>query len=198
MSSRNVIEHVGETAEAGVQDRILDAAARCLAVSTRRPGIAELARQAGVSRPTVYRHFADSDAVFRALWEREIRALLAETPQAGADRESLVTQVVALAESIGNHPTLSSTFVSDPSLVARYILDRLGTGQRVLLEALADAIESVQPGGTIRAGDPDELAAMALLITQSAIQSRRMIAEHLPEKAWRRELTYALNGYLRP
>ena len=194
MSSRNVTE----PAEADVEERILDAAARCLALSTRRPGIAELARQAGVSRPTVYRRFADSDAVFRALWEREIRALLAATPQAAPDRETLVRQVVALAESIGNHPTLATTFVSDPSLVARYILDRLGTGQRVLLDALATAIESIQPGGTIRAGNPDQLAAMVLLIAQSAIQSRRMIAEHLPEKAWRRELTYALNGYLRP
>ena len=194
MSSRNV----AETVEPDAADRILDAAARSMATSTRRPGIAELARQAGVSRPTVYRYFADSDAVFRALWEREIRALLARTPPAGVDREALVKQIVNLADTISTHPTLSTTFVSEPSLVARYILDRLGTGQRVLLETLGDAIEAVQTGGTIRAGNPDELAAMALLITQSAIQSRRMIAEHLSDKAWRRELTYALNGYLSP
>src|SRR5438067_11013970 len=125
MSSRNATG----LAEVDVEDRILDSAARMLQLSAaRKPAIAELARLAGVSRPTVYRRFADSDAVFRALWEREIRALLTATPQTGKDRQSLVGQVVALADSISTHPTLATTFVSEPSLVARYILDRLGTG----------------------------------------------------------------------
>lgn len=190
MSSRNVVEL--ET-----RDRILDAAARFSTASTRRPPIAELARQAGVSRPTVYRHFADSDAVFRALWEREIRRLVGERPRTVTTRTQLVKLVVDLADRISTHETLAPTFVQEPTLVARYILDKLGTGQRLLLDLLGDAIEAVQPGGTIRRGNPDELAAMTLLITQSAIQSRRMIAEHLSDAAWRRELTHALDGYLK-
>jgi AcrR family transcriptional regulator len=192
MSSRNDASAVD-----GVEDRILDAAARSLAASSRHPGIAELARQAGVSRPTVYRRYADSDAVFRALWEREIRRLLDATPRSGQERESLVEQV-ALAEKISTNQALAATLVTDPSLAAHYLFDRLGTGQRVMLETLRAAIGELQAGGTIRAGDPDELAAMVLLIAQSAIASRHMIAEHLPETAWRRELTHALNGYLRP
>jgi AcrR family transcriptional regulator len=191
MSSRNV-------GEAETRDRILDAAARVSAASTRRPPIAELARQAGVSRPTVYRHFADSEAVFRALWEREIRRLVGDRPRSVTTRAELVAMVVELADRISTHETLAPTFVDEPALVARYILDRLGTGQRLLLDLLGDAIEAVQRGGSIRAGDPDELAAMSLLITQSAIQSRRMIAEHLSDAAWHRELAHALDGYLEP
>ena len=178
--------------------RILDAAARSLAVSDRRPGIAEIARLAGISRPTVYRHFGDESAVFRAVWEREIRRLLAQVPRSGDDRAALVAQLVELAERISTHETLARTFVTEPSLVARYILDRLGTGQRVLLDALRDAIVVIQRGGSIRRENADELAAMTLLIAQSAIQSRRMMADQLPGPAWRRELEFALDRYLAP
>lgn len=194
MSSRNVVEQNRVDAST----RILDAAAHALASSERRPGIAELARRAGMSRPTVYRHFVDESAVFRALWEREIRVLLAATPRRGDDRAALVRQIVKLAERISTHETLSRTFVTEPSLVAPYILDHLGAGQWVLLESLRTAIAEVQAGGTIRRGRPGELAAMTLLIAQSATQSRRMIAGQLPGAAWRRELERALNGYLAP
>jgi AcrR family transcriptional regulator len=190
MSSRNI--------ELDVRDRILDAAARFSSASSRRPPIAELARQAGVSRPTVYRHFGDSEAIFRALWAREIRRLAGDRPGQVGNRTQLVELVVDLADKISTHETLAPTFAAEPELVARYILDRLGTGQRLLLEQLIDAIETVQVGGTVRRGKPRELAAMTLLIAQSAIQSRHMIAEHLPDAAWRRELTRALDGYLKP
>lgn len=192
MSSRNATIE----AEPDVDDRILDAAARLLQLSTRKPPIAELARQAGVSRPTVYRRYADSEAVIRALWEREIARLLDETPRRAGGRAALVTQVVDLADRISTHETLGRMFSADQPLIARYIVDRLGGGQRVLLGVLREAIATGQAGGTVRKGRPDELAAMTLLIAQSAIQSRRMIAEFLPTKAWRRELARAIDGYL--
>lgn len=194
MSSRNATIE----AEPDVDDRILDAAARLLQLSTRRPPIAELARQAGVSRPTVYRRYADSEAVIRALWEREIGRLLAETPRRTDDRVALVAQVVELADRISTNETLGRTFSADQPLIARYIVDRLGGGQRALLGVLRDAITAAQLGGTVRKGRPDELAAMTLLIAQSAIQSRRMIAEFLPTTSWRRELARAIDGYLAP
>ena len=190
MSSRNN--------EVDVRDRILDAAARFSTASTRRPPIAELARQAGVSRPTVYRHFGDSEAVFRALWEREIRRLAGGRPAQIETRSQLVELVVDLADKISTHESLAASFAAEPELVARYILARLGTGQRLLLDQLIEAITATQRDGTVRRGKPRELAAMTLLIAQSAIQSRQMIAEHLPESAWRRELARALDGYLKP
>ncbi|MBN9620615.1 MAG: TetR/AcrR family transcriptional regulator [Actinobacteria bacterium] len=187
MSSSNV----------AVDDRILDAAARCLQLTGRAP-IAEVARQSGVSRPTVYRRFADSDAVVRALWERELGRLVDATPRRGDDRAALVSQIVRIADRISTHETLISTFVSDRGLIAEYIVDRLGGGQRALLELLRGAIVDAQRAGTVRRGRPDELAAMVLLIAQSAIQSRQMIADYLSATAWRRELTRAIDGYLAP
>ncbi len=178
-------------------ERILDAAAQCLQRNGRVP-ISELARQAGVSRPTVYRRFEDGDAVLRALWQREIERLLAGMRRDVTDRRALVAQAVQLAEQISTHDVLAPTFHSDPGLMTHYIVDHLGAGQRALLQVMRDAIARLQPGGTVRRGKADELAAMTLLIAQSAIQSRRMIADHLPDAAWRRELTRALDGYLKP
>jgi AcrR family transcriptional regulator len=202
MSSSNVETRSAELApeaRSDIVDRILDAAERTLQLAhARRPAVAEIARQVGVSRPTIYRYFTDIDAVIRALWDREIRRVLATVPRAGNDRGALVRQVVELADRISTHQTLSRTFSTEAPLIAHYIVDRLGTGQLVLLQTLADAIRAIQPAGTIRPGDPDELAAMTLLVAQSAVQSRSMIAAHLPGDAWRRELTHALNGYLQP
>jgi AcrR family transcriptional regulator len=198
MSSRNAAA-VDRTDDSEITDRILDAAARYLRLSgSRRPPMAELARQAGVSRPTVYRRFADSEAVMRALWERELDRLVAATPRRTDGRDSLVKQVVELADRISTHESLASTFTAEPGFIAHYIVDRLGAGQRALLGMLRNAITQAQGDGSVRKGRPTELAAMTLLIAQSAIQSRAMIAEELPERAWRRELTRALDGYLRP
>lgn len=194
MSSRNA-----DILTPDIDDRILDAAARLVQLTgNRRPPIAELARQSGVSRPTVYRRYADGDAVIRALWEREIGRLLAATPRHADDRAALVAQAVELAERISTHETLGRMFVSDQPFIARYIVGRLGGGQRALLHVLRDAISAAQAGGTVRPGRPDELAAMTLLIAQSAIQSRHMIAEFLSAAAWRRELARAIDGYLKP
>jgi AcrR family transcriptional regulator len=182
-----------------VEDRILDAAARLVRLAPGRPApIAELARQAGVSRPTVYRRFADGDAVVRALWQREVGRLLDATPRTGDTREALVAQMVELAERISTHEVLAPTFHTDQALIARYIVEYLGAAQRALLHAMEEEIATVQQGGTVRPGAPRELAAMTLLIAQSAIQSRTMIAEYLPDASWRRELARALDGYLKP
>jgi len=182
-----------------VEERILDAAARLARIAPGRPApIAELARQAGVSRPTVYRRFADGDAVVRALWQREVGRLLEATPRTGDTPAALVEQVVELAERISTHEVLAPTFHTDQALIARYIVDYLGAAQRALLHVLEEEIAIVQRGKTVRPGAPRELAAMTLLIAQSAIQSRTMIAEYLPDASWRRELARALDGYLKP
>ena len=195
MSNRNDVLD----GQVDVEDRILDAAARYLQLAgSRRPPIAELARQAGVSRPTVYRRFPDSEAVIRALWVREIGRLLDEFSQPAEDRAALVANAVELADRISTHATLAPTFTAEQGFIAHYIVDRLGAGQRALLQMVREAIARAQVGGTVRAGNPNELAAMTLLIAQSAIQSRGMIAEHLPEASWRRELARALDGYLKP
>ena len=48
----------------------------------------------------------------------------------------------------------------------------------------------------MRSGDPRQLAAMVLLITQSTIQSAQIVRPILNAETLATELAYALNGYL--
>ena len=194
MSSRNV------RSANPTRERILDAAAHYSRAMHRQPAIAELARHAGVSRPTVYRYFTDGDALFRALWEREIGVILDAHSFDFTTLDDLVARIVQIADEISRHellaPTLHPTQTADSALVAHYIVDRFGTSQRLVFDRLRTAIEDGQAAGGVRRGQADELTAMVMLIVQSAVQSRAMIAEFLDDRAWARELGQAIRGYL--
>jgi hypothetical protein len=79
-----------------------------------------------------------------------------------------------------------------------YITERLGTSQQIIIDALAHALKLAQEEGSVRPGEPRQLAAMCLLITQSAIKSGQIVAPILDIRALDAELTHCLNGYLRP
>ncbi|KJS58692.1 TetR/AcrR family transcriptional regulator [Streptomyces rubellomurinus] len=200
MSSSNAEPGSSEPQPRSTDDAILDAAAELIVhLGVRRTQLAEIARRAGVSRPTVYRRWPDVGAVIGALLTREILATLEGVDLAVHDREAFVERVVEVAVRLRDHPVLGVLLRSDDSdLLLRYVVERLGTSQRGLLEALRAGIEQGQAHGSVRAGEPIELAAMVLLIAQSTVQSHRMVASLLPEAAWRRELARALNGYLAP
>ncbi|MDH6135734.1 AcrR family transcriptional regulator [Kitasatospora sp. MAA4] len=198
MSSSHAVQ-ADPAAARSVDDAILDAAAELVVhAGLRRTQLAEIARRAGVSRPTVYRRWPDVRAVIGALLTREIHATQAQVVRAGDDRESVVAWVVEVAIRVRDHAVLGALLRSDADVLLEYVVERLGTSQRGLLDALREAVELGQRHGSIRPGEPTELATMVLLIAQSTVQSHRMVAQLLPEAAWRRELATALNGYLTP
>ena len=91
-----------------------------------------------------------------------------------------------------------SVLRSAPDLAMVYIAERLGTSQQILLDAVAAEIKLAQDEGSVRPGDPRQLAAMCLLIAQSTIQSGQIVAPILDADALAVELAHALNGYLKP
>ncbi|MER5635423.1 TetR/AcrR family transcriptional regulator [Kitasatospora sp. NPDC002227] len=187
------------TTERNTDDAILDAAADLIVqLGVQRAQLSEIARRAGVSRPTVYRRWPDVRAVIGALLTREIRAVQADVPPIGGDRASVVAWILEIAVRLRDHPVLGALLHSDADTLHEYVVERLGTSQRGLIDALAEGIVLGQHHGSIRPGEPAQLAAMVLLIAQSTVQSHRMVAHLLPEPAWRRELATALNGYLAP
>lgn len=182
-----------------VESRILDAAAACvLANGVERMTLTDIARRARVSRPTIYRRWPDIRHVVADLLTARIAGVLDEVPTGGVGREAMVKRIVAVAERLRGDEVVMSVLHNAPNMAIVYITERLGTSQQILIDALAHAIKLAQDEGSVRAGDPRQLAAMCLLITQSAIQSAQMVAPILDADALAVELAHSLNGYLRP
>ena len=180
-------------------DRILDAAASCvLAYGVDRVTLAEIARRAGVSRPTIYRRWPDTRALLAALLTTRIVGVLRDVPSRGRGREALVERIVGVAERLRHDEVVMSVFHTAPELAMVYIAERLGTSQQILIEAVSAELTRAQRDGSVRAGDPRQLAAMCLLITQSTIQSAQIVAPILDADALAVELAHSLNGYLKP
>ncbi len=182
-----------------IGDRILDAAASCvLAYGVDRVTLAEIARRAGVSRPTVYRRWPDTRAVLASLLTARIVGVLRDIPSRSGGRDALVERIVAVAERLRHDEVVMSVFHSAPELAMVYIAERLGTSQQILIGAVAAELQAAQGDGSVRAGDPRQLAAMCLLITQSTIQSAQIVEPILNADALAVELAHSLNGYLKP
>ncbi|VEG56433.1 TetR family transcriptional regulator [Mycolicibacterium aurum] len=184
--------------DASVDQRILDAAAACiLAYGVERTTMTEIARRARVSRPTIYRRWPDIRWVIAELLTIRIAGVLQAIPHSGDGREDLVRRVVAIAEHLRGDEIVMSVIFNAPTLAMVYITNRLGTSQQMLVDALAEAIKTGQEEGSVREGDPLEMATMCLLITQSTIQSVQMVEKILDSQALSRELAISLNGYLK-
>jgi AcrR family transcriptional regulator len=179
---------------------ILDAARACVEeFGVRRTTLTEVARRAGVSRPTVYRRWPDTGSLVAELLVRELRAIVADTmPTTGDARTRLVEGVVAGAATIRSNPLFGKIFRTDTDLMLTYVFGRLGRNQRALIELFSAGIREGHRDGTIRAGDPAQMATMLLLIAQSAVQSAGTVARLLAGSALDTELARAIDGYLAP
>ncbi|MBF6331549.1 TetR/AcrR family transcriptional regulator [Nocardia transvalensis] len=179
---------------------ILDAARACVAeFGVRRTTLTEVARRAGVSRPTVYRRWSDTGALIAELLVRELRSIVGRTvPTGGPARARLVDGVVAGAATVRSNPLFTKIFRTDTDLMLTYVFGRLGRNQRELILLFAALIREGQRDGSIRPGDPDQLATMLLLIAQSAVQSAAMVGHILDEPRLDTELARAIDGYLHP
>lgn len=184
---------------------VLDAVAESVcAVGVRRTTMAEIARRAGISRATVYTHFSDVREATAALLTRELTGLLVaaadgeETVSGDTGREQLVAVALLLARRVPDHPLIERVLELDVELLAPYLMRRLGSSQRVILDALADHIVAGQADGSIRAGDPMLLAFTTFLIVQSFVVSARIAEAEHGREAVLAELATVLDRALAP
>jgi AcrR family transcriptional regulator len=182
-----------------VGDRILAATASCVRdFGVERVTLAEIARRAGVSRPTVYRRWPDTNTIVASLLTDRITGTWRAVPAIHPGRTGLVERIVEVARRLRDDELITSVLRSAPDLAMVYIAGRLGTSQQILIDLFVDELRVAQADGSVRAGDVHKMSAMVLLIGQSAIQSAQIVEPILDGEALSAELSRALNGYLAP
>jgi AcrR family transcriptional regulator len=181
-------------------DRILDAAyPLLLAIGPRRLTMADVARQAEVSRATLYRRWPNVRSVVAALITREWSALAAESIdlREPVGRARLVRGVVAIVAASRQHPLLRMILEMDPEFLLPYLLERRGTSTDMQLRMLTREIRAGQRDGSIRRGDASMLAASVQLTAMSFVISAQVVLSD--DRSVRRldaELGRLLDGYL--
>lgn len=168
-----------------------------MAYGVERVTLAEIARRARVSRPTVYRRWPDTRSILAALLTSRIVGVLDDVASREVGREALVERIVAVAERLRRDEVVMAVLRSAPDAAMVYIAERLGASQQILLDRVVAEIKLAQEEGSVRPGDPRQLAAMCLLITQSTIQSAQIVAPILDADELAVELAHSLNGYLK-
>jgi AcrR family transcriptional regulator len=170
------------------REEVLDAVAACVRdVGVKRTTMAEVARRAGMSRSTLYTHFSDVGQATAALLTRRLVELLTDAAveeeagdaPRGSARRRLVARARHLAARISADPLIERILDLDAELLVPYLVRRLGSSQRAILDTVTELVAEGQGDGSIRRGDPDRIAFSAFLIVQSFVISSRIAAsEH--------------------
>lgn len=130
LPSEKGAEH-NEVKKDDVYFRIIDAAYELfLAFGLRRTTIEDIARKAGIRRPTLYRRFSDKDAIFQAVFLRESRRLNKQVWQqvsAVSPPEKMISRAFVVATRlVMKHPLTSRLISSEPELIIPYLTVKAG------------------------------------------------------------------------
>lgn len=161
-----------------VQQRILDAACELFLENGYQVGMDAVAHRAGVSKQTVYAHFACKDALFRAAAQAMIAPL-----QAGMDPDR--RDLEECLQFIGCHYL---RYISEPRLVAlgrmlvaqatrfpRLAQTLYQTGPEAVLERLAARFAAAMDEHRMRRDDPAAAAELFLAMLNGVDGDRRLL-----------------------
>ena len=182
---------------------ILDATyALVLAIGMRRLTMADIARQSGVSRATLYRRWPNVQAIVAELMTREFGLLTAPLAQGGEGgppvRADLVDGVVHVVGEVRKHPLLRKIMDVDPEVLLPYLVERRGKTTDLQLALLEGYVAAGIADGSIRDGDAALLARTVLLSAWSFVFTGPVLVAGRNLKALDAELTELLERYLAP
>ncbi len=184
-------------------DVLLDAAMECvLAVGVRRTTLSDVARTADVSRMTLYRRFPDVRGMLSALITREFGKIMTEANRiAGPEptaRGQLVVAAVHTIRGLAENPLMHAVIERDAEMLLPYIMERIGTSQRMTEEFLRVQLAAGQRDGSIRTADPAVQARTIFLLLQPYVFAIRPSTSDLSLDDLLVELAHLLDAALRP
>ncbi len=158
------------------REQILDAAARCFTkLGFAKATIAEIAVQAGLSKPVIYNHFSNKDEIIASLEEELVvrwtkAARLEEPSRKLTHCQAIAQSFQASLNFFAANPILREFLVSHPHM---FVLGRGSAMDRAILKVrtrLSDFIAEGQQAGDIRPEiDPAITAELLRLVHVTVI-----------------------------
>lgn len=173
-----------------------------LAVGVRRTTLSDVARTAGVSRMTLYRRFPDVRGMLSALITREFGKILTDATNAAKDeptaRGQLVVASVHTVRALAANPLMVAVIERDAEMLLPYIMERVGTSQRMTEEYLRAQLAAGHADGSIRTADPAVQSRTIFLLLQPYVFTIRPSTSDIELPDLLAELGRLLDVALRP
>jgi AcrR family transcriptional regulator len=154
---------------AEVRDRILGAAIEAASIhGIGRMSVGDVARRAGLSRPTVYKHFPSKQDLLSAAVQHEAQkllgAVLAAVDEVDDPREALNAGVRTALRLVREHPLLDRVVRTEPER----LVPLLTTDDGLVLSVLRPPVEAVV-AAKLGLSDPVVARRLADLLTRLLI-----------------------------
>jgi AcrR family transcriptional regulator len=180
-------------------DVLLDAARECvLSFGVRRTTLTDIAKRAGTSRMTVYRRFPGVTSVVAALMTREFAQLLTPVETCATARENLVASAVRATKALVADPLMTSVLDRDAELLLPYLVQRIGSTQRLAEKFITEQLTAGHADGSVRQGPTAAQTRMFFLTVQAFVISHRPAGADVAEDDLLAELAASLDHGLRP
>lgn len=143
------------TQTASTSERILEAARLCFSqFGFNKTAMEDIAREAGVSRGSVYRHFPDKESLFQAVGQEATREFLDETRLRTASVDTLTEQIEEIAELtftfVRDNPLNAAMVRVDPDAFARLLTTESSDLLSMALDAVVPLIDAAIARGEVR------------------------------------------------
>jgi AcrR family transcriptional regulator len=144
--------------------------------------IEAIAKRAGITRPVIYAHFEDLDALLEAMLQREaLRALTqlgaimpAELPAGGARKQALLAALQGYLEAIESDPVTWRLVLMPPEGAPHMLREQVERGRDAIVATLAKV---VGPGLAPERPSPDPHLTARLLSALSDEAARLLLSD---------------------
>ncbi len=153
------------------EDLLAAAAHRFVECGIRRTTMEDIARQAHAGKATLYRHFANKDAVIDALLEREAERFQRLLERAAAEHETAPDRIEAAflagMQFFLAHPVMTRDRDEEPGVLLPRITANGGPLVQRGLALFTSLIEEGVASGSLRRVDPPAAAEVIVRLTLS-------------------------------
>ncbi|MCL4293470.1 MAG: TetR family transcriptional regulator [Acidimicrobiia bacterium] len=181
-----------------LRETILDAAVAEAALhGIRRLSVVDVARRAGISRPTLYKHFPSKDALVAEAVRREAERLTSSVLDAAAGHDSperaLEAGILAALRLTREHPLLDRLIATEPEslvplvlsdggpvmllvrrTIERMVAEELRAADALVVRRVADLLTRLLLSYALSAPDdpPEVVAAAVAAMVAAGVESR--------------------------